>query len=144
MTMTGPPCRVYAATASTMRSAPICFGFSVTIRIPVLMPADTTIGLMPKYLIIALPRECMISGTTDATIAALISELLIPCRSISSFNVIPYSSEVLGSLVIIRKVPSRFSPSNTPNVMLVFPTSITNSMFFFLLHLLLTACSFSF
>ena len=128
ITITGPPYSVYAATASTIRSAPTCLGFSVTMRIPVLIPADTTIGLIPKYLINALPRECMISGTTDATITAVISVLRIPWRSTSSFRVIPYSSEVLGSFVVSRNVPSSSSPLNTPIVIFVFPTSITNSI----------------
>ena len=129
ITITGPPYRVYAATASTIRSAPTCFGFSVTIRIPVLIPADTTIGLIPKYLISALPRECIISGTTDATITSSISPLCIPCRSTNSLSVIPYSSDVLGSFVVMRNVPDNSFPLNTPNVMFVFPTSITNNIF---------------
>ena len=46
----GPPYISYAPTASTIRSAPICCGFGVTMRIPVLMPASTTIGVIWKYL----------------------------------------------------------------------------------------------
>ena len=135
-TIVGPPYKVYAPTASTMRSGPTCLGFSVTMRIPVLIPADTTTGFTPKYLMIALPSECITSGTTDAMITALILELSIPCLSTSSCKVIPYSSDVLGCFVFIRNVPNNSSLSNTPSVILVFPTSITRSIFLLLFCLL--------
>ena len=131
--MIGPPYCSYPATASTIRSGPISFGFSVTIRMPVLIPAETMIGLMFRYLMIPLVSECIISGTTDAMITSLMScGIIFLCSSMPQI-LNPYSSEVLERFVVIRNVPFNVSFSNTPNVILVFPTSIVNSIFFQLL-----------
>ena len=43
----------------------------------------------------------------------------------------PYSSDVLDIPVVILKVFSRRSPSNSPIVIFVFPASIANNMPFF-------------
>ena len=123
MTKTGPPYNSYAATASTIRSAPICCGFGVAIRMPVLMPASTIIGLILKYFIRPFCSECMIFGTTEQMIASCMSS--IPTWFLSSrlLRSMPYSSDVRGILVVILKLAFILSPSNTPHVMFVFPTS---------------------
>ena len=123
-TSTGPPYSSYAAAASTIRSAPIWRGFSVTTRIPVLVPGSTIIGRMLKYLIIAPSRECITFGTTDAIIASSISSCEIEFCSSRLLNSIPYSSDVRGIFVVIRKFDTTSSPRNTPTVIFVFPTSI--------------------
>ena len=131
MTNTGPPYNSYAAAASTIRSAPICLGFSVAMRIPVLMPGSTTTGWISKYLINALNRECMTLGTTLAMLIPLISRMDIPLIRNSSIMEIPNSSEVLCIFVVIRKLFLSVFPSNTPKVIFVFPTSTTNNITLF-------------
>ena len=66
------------------------------------------------------------SGTTLAMMAPSITEVSIPLFFNSCVIMIPYSSEVLGVLVMIRKVAASFSPQKTPMVILVLPTSMTN------------------
>ena len=70
----------------------------------------------------------MTFGTTDEMMASLISLWEISLCSNKSMIVIPYSSEVLCIFVVIRNVVINFSLSNTPMVMLVFPTSIASNI----------------
>ena len=68
-------------------------------------------------------------GTTEATITASSLVRSSPNRWKYWHTSRPISSEVALLLVIIRKEPSRFSPSKTPNSVFVLPTSIANNMF---------------
>ena len=112
-----------------MRSAPVCLGFSVATLIPVLIPADTMMGFRSKYLMMQLPRECMMSGTTEATMISSTWSGSSPWLRISSRMAIPYSSDVRGSFVVMRNLATSSSPRNRPIVKFVFPTSIARSIF---------------
>ena len=74
----------------------------------------------------------MTFGTTEQMIASSTSfglKLFFSNRLLMS---IPYSSEVLGILVVMRKNATISSFSNTPQVMLVLPTSIVSIILFLL------------
>ena len=57
-----------------------------------------------------LVRECITSGTTLAMMTPSMSVTSIPLFFSSWVIMIPYSSEVLGVFVMIRKVASSFFP----------------------------------
>ena len=70
----------------------------------------------------------MIFGTTEAIITSSITSV-DNCLILSqSRRNTPYSSDVLDIPVVILKVFSRRSPSNSPIVIFVFPASIANNM----------------
>ena len=66
-------------------------------------------GMVCRYLMMPLVRECMISGTTDAMITASICFGSIPRCSSMPQIVIPYSSEVRCRFVVMRNMPGRNS-----------------------------------
>ena len=83
---------------------------------------------IPKYFFMPFTRECMIFGTTEAIITSSITSV-DNCLILSqSHRNTPYSSDVLDIPVVILKVFSRRSPSNSPIVIFVFPASIANIM----------------
>ena len=116
-------CSAKPATASTTKSAPSCAGLSITILSPVLTPGPTAITLHPVTFLSAVFTLSVISGTTEAVIAPVISVGFILCISRISLSSTTYSIEV-------RLIPDEIfstkrisSPLQQPALIYVFPIS---------------------
>ena len=130
-TTKGFPYFSIAATQETARSAPRWSSPSYW------MPGDTSssmrMGFFPKYLTMALVSVYITWGTTEAMMISQTWSVVKLNRRKYSHTVSPISSEVRLASVIRRKLPTSSFPSNRPNTILVFPTSMAISMSCFLL-----------
>ena len=125
-TTRGFPYFSIAATQETDRSAPRWLSLSYSM--PGETSSSTIIGFFPKYFTIALVRVYITWGTTEAMMISHTWSVVQLNRRKYSQTVSPISSDVRLVSVIKRKLPTRVSPSSSPNTILVFPTSMAISM----------------
>src|SRR5215218_3306507 len=126
--MQGPPYRLYAASAFTMRSAPTSRGLSVWIDRPVRVPGLTTTAGKLKYRV-TMSRSAVVElGTTEEMTTPVIwLENESPVWSRSPANSTASSSAVRSVSVDRRHWCSSSEPRNTPSTVFVFPTFTASS-----------------
>src|SRR4029453_914507 len=126
--MHGPPYRLYAASAFTMRSAPTSRGLSVWIDRPVRVPGSTTTAGKLKYRVTMSRSAVVDPGTTEEMTTPVISlENESPVWSRRPANSTASSSAVRSVSVDRRHWCSSSEPRNTPSTVFVFPTFTASS-----------------
>ncbi len=126
--MQGPPYRLNAASAFTIRSAPTSRGLSVWIDRPVRVPGSTTTAGKLKYRVTMSRSAVVEPGTTDEMTTPVISfENERPVWSRSPANSTASSSAVRSVSVDRRHWCSSSGPRNTPSTVFVFPTFTASS-----------------
>ena len=98
-------------------------------------------SIKPGQKVLVVDDLIATGGTTEAMIASSMSSCLILFCSNRFDKSIPYSSDVRGIFVVIRKLAITSSPRNTPTVIFVFPTSIVITIVFSYLFLYISDSS---
>src|SRR2546421_617378 len=94
----------------------------------VFTPGSTLYGAWPKYSSHIRSSVCCTGGTTFESATPWRSDGWMPRVRSSVPKKIPYSSAVCSRRLVRRQDTRSRSPSNTPILVLVFPTSATSSI----------------